>query len=464
MKKIGYIVIVLILASLLGCSSLSTWVRSNIEGVPAWVYEPQFSRNQKAFVGKGTAASETRARILAYESILTQISTYIGEDVVGLHIAELSTADTVAAYRLKITQEHVKIDADSITIYFLAIADNAVLETARTEAEVQMLEKQQEMDRYANQAAQAFRANKDVVAALAYLEIAMIANSLPVERGKQRYTGAINRMRDILSALQFSVLTGEPTVPTTTVTLRRGRRAISPRVDQAPIVVLSQARDGMGKYYQDRERFVTDQAGQITYNTSNPTLVSKGELVFAIDIEHELEALREIDPLVYSEFTELLRSKEVSYPYNRVSIIGAEQLLVSISEYNLQGELLPTSYATQSFMQEIKKDDIKSIDAHQSVANGDEDYRNVLRAQYPVQTFAIIGNTGISYTKQLQKGSTVTVSGEIALVNLKTGVRLGSSEIVTVNAIGTTYEEAEQQAFTKFGMVSAFLLYRFLFR
>ncbi|MFA7642372.1 MAG: hypothetical protein WCY74_03745, partial [Sphaerochaetaceae bacterium] len=61
-----------------GCSSLSTWVKSNLEGVPVWVFEPQVGRNQTAFVGEGRATAENRARVLAYESILTEISTYIG--------------------------------------------------------------------------------------------------------------------------------------------------------------------------------------------------------------------------------------------------------------------------------------------------------------------------------------------------------------------------------------------------
>ncbi|PKL04288.1 MAG: hypothetical protein CVV53_08860, partial [Spirochaetae bacterium HGW-Spirochaetae-9] len=112
-----------------------------------WVYEPQVSRTQIAFVGKGTATNENRARVLSYESVLSQLSVYIGEDVTGRHIAELSSRNAIESYRLKVTQEFVKVSENAVDVFFLAIADSAVLEKARTESEVQLLEKQQEMDR-----------------------------------------------------------------------------------------------------------------------------------------------------------------------------------------------------------------------------------------------------------------------------------------------------------------------------
>jgi len=464
MKKIGTIIILISLIFLVGCTSLSTWVRANLEGVPQWVYEPQLSRNQIAFIGKGSSTMETRARVLAYESVLDQISTYIGEDIVGKYIVELSMRDAIEDYRLKITQEFIKPETESVTVYFLAIADKPILETARTEAEVQLLEKQQQMDRLAAEAAQAFRDNKDVVAAQIYLKIAVIADSLPVNRGKQRYIGAINRIRDIISALRFSVATGDPSIPSTVVTLRRGKRAISPRVSEAPVAVLTEARDGMGRYYQDSQSFVTNESGQLTYTTSNPTLVGKGELVFSLGLTEELGTLRELDPLIYTEFTELLRNKQVPYPYVRDSIIGTQEVVVSISEFDLQGGLLPTTRATETLRKEITKDSIRSVATKRSLVDDDEDYLAALRAMHPFKKYAIVGDAGVSHAKEITAGATVTVTGEISLVNLQTGARLGSTGKVVANAIGDTYGIAEEEAFTKFGTIAIFLLYRFLYR
>ncbi len=83
MRRTFWLLSLLLMIIFTGCSSLSTWVKSNLEGVPVWVFEPQVGRNQTAFVGEGRATAENRARVLAYESILTEISTYIGEDVTG---------------------------------------------------------------------------------------------------------------------------------------------------------------------------------------------------------------------------------------------------------------------------------------------------------------------------------------------------------------------------------------------
>ncbi len=447
-----------------GCSSLSTWVRSNLEGVPVWVYEPQVSRDQSAFVGRGTAPNETRARILAFESVLTQLSDAIGEDVVGKHITELSNRSAIEEYRLRITQQFIKVEETGVTVFFLAIADEEVLQQARTDAEIQLFEQQQQMQRLEQEAAEAFRETRDVIAAEKYLQMAYIANSLPVDRGKQQYEDAINRVRRILEALHLSVSDGNPAIPTTIVTLRRGSRTFSPRVLAAPVLAYSIARDGLGNSYEDSQRFVTNETGQFTFSANNPSLIGRGFLHFIIDLDKALAPLEEIDGSAFTEFKQIIEGKRVQYPYSRVPVIGGQPLLVAISEYSFQGNQLGSNYAGQALAEELAKDGIR-LQLEKAVQPEDDDNLiELLQSTYPSSSAIIYGNVGISQIKETAMGVAVTVTGSNTFVDLRTATVRGDSGRVAANAIAPTFEEAQKEAFTRYGYLSASLLFRFLYQ
>lgn len=455
---------VLLLALLVsGCSSLGTWVKSNLEGVPVWVYEPQVGRNQTAFVGKGSAATDIRARVLAYESILAQLSSYIGEDVAEKHIAQLSSRGAIEEYRLKVTQEFVKPGEGSVSVWFLAVADRTVLDQARTESEVQLLARQREMEVLESEAVRFYRENKDLLAASRYLEVAWIARSLPVDRGASRYAEAIARVRSILLPLTISVAPGSPGVPTTMVTVRRGNRPLSPRVAQAPVAARAEARNGLGERYGDVQRFVTDPNGQFTFRTSNPTLVGTGEVVFEINFSSELEPLRAMDPEMHAQLVRLLESKRINYPYERIAVIGGEPLVIAVHEYSLQGQLLDSTHAAAIISRSLAEDGMRAVLTSRRPTD-DEDLAVALRAAHPGSTHAILGEVGISHRKEVERGATVSVTGELSLVDLRTLSRLGSTGTVTANAMAPTMEEAGSAAFSRFGAITTSMLYRFLYR
>ena len=75
------LILLLCLSCLVSCTSFSDLVRAQVEGLPSWVYSPQSRNDQVSFVGKGSAPLTYNARLLAYEDILRQISSYVGEDV-----------------------------------------------------------------------------------------------------------------------------------------------------------------------------------------------------------------------------------------------------------------------------------------------------------------------------------------------------------------------------------------------
>jgi hypothetical protein len=463
MRKL-IVILMLILVLLSGCTSLSSWLRSNIEGVPVWVYEPQVGRNQLAYVGVGQANNEARARILAYESILTQLSSYIGEDISTKHFRELSSGGSIEAYRLNITQEFVKRDQSGNTVYFLAVADRTRLETARTVAEKLLLEQQQQISRLVASAAEAFRENRDIDAAELYLDAAMIAASMPVERGVALYTTNLGRAEKIINDLTISVSKGDPTIPTTVVIVRRGRRTLSPKVVNARVLAYTNARNGLGEPYADSQTFYTDGNGQFSYFAQNPGISGSGEIQFTIGFNKSIEALQSVDPERAKAIQTALDAKTIAFPYRRISPMGERGIVVALMEYSIDGVLLDSTVATDTLIEEYSYDGFRVVSGMAQANIDDDEFLQDIQRAFPSYQYLIVGKAGISLSSSAAGSPTITVTGEVTLKNLRTNADIHSVGEIVSSGSGQTEKDAVKTAFARFGLITSSILDKELYR
>jgi len=463
MRRVGYILLLCVLL-LSGCSSLSTWVRSNVEGVPVWVYEPQVNRNQLAYVGVGTASTEARARTLSYESILSQISSFIGEDISSMYFREISSGGTIEAYRLKITQEFIRKDQRGTSVYLLAVGDKERLDTARTVAEKLLLEQQSEISALTAEAAEAYRQNQDLLAAELYVRAAVIASSMAVERGAAAYSANIARAERILNDLDIAVIKVDPKIPSAIVLVRRGNRTLSPKVGNAKVTAFTQARNGLGLPYADSQEFVTDSTGQFTFMVKNPGIVGKGEVRLAIEMRTALNELNAVDMQKAEAFQAMLTEKAVSFTYDRVSNLANRGIVAALMEYSLQGELLVSTDANDTLIAESAIDGLLLVSAMAQATEDDEDFLEAVRRNHPGSTYLLMGKAGVS-AKNIATGEpTVTVTGEVNLLELKTGRLIyATGEVVSV-ASAPEEKAAIKAAFVRFAHIAASILDRELYR
>jgi len=461
MKGIILWLVILLLSS---CSSLSTWVRSNVEGLPEWVYEPQVGRSQMAYVGHGSANTEARAKALSYESILAQLGAYIGEDITSQHYKELSTRGTIGEYELKVAQEFVKKDEGQSIVYLLAVANRSSLEKERTAAEKAALEKQKLIAGLTESAAIAFRQNRDIEAASLYLDAAITAASMPRDRGFTLYTTNLNRVQKILDDLSLTLSKENPQTPSVLVTLRRGTRPLSPKIVQAPIIATFSARNGLGLDYTDNEVFITDNSGQFTCIPNNPGIVGSGLISFTPDMGGALEKLRVVDTEKADGFQAVLDSKRMYFPYSRVSVKGESGIVAAIMEYSIQGALLPTSDATDAMLREYAVDGLKIVPCLDLANEDDEDFLLAVKKVYPLTQFLIMGKAGISYSTIAAGEPTITVTGEVSLLDLKTDKALYRTGEVLSSASAENRDDAIRLAFSRFGLIASSLLDIHLYR
>ncbi|MFA6688289.1 MAG: hypothetical protein ACOX6K_00090 [Sphaerochaetaceae bacterium] len=451
----------LLLAAILtlaGCSSFTTLVRSGMEGVPAWVYEPQVSNSQLAFVGQGVDAGVFNARLLAFEDILSQLSSYIGEDVSERYYRELSTTEAIASLRLRITQEHVKTDGGRNIVHLLAAGDANLLAQARTEAYNAMLDRQERISAILAQADAAYRHNRDFEAISLYADAAVIASEGNVERKDYRFDVLVGKIESFVSALKISVSKVDGTVPTATVTVRRTSRLLPPKVMGASILASFDARNGMGEAYVDRVKFNTASNGSFQFRPTNPGMAGNGEILFTVDVE---DAIARLEHAAGSDSVSALKAlveeSGERFAYRRVSPVASAGTLVDIMEFTLQGALRDSSIASDRLVVEYGYDGL-SLTQVFSQEQEEEDFFSELKRDYPGYRFLIYGRAGVSDVLSMGGGHTALVNGSVALFDLTDGSVVKDTGDIRIVTWNVDTEAAVDEAFRRFGLIASSLL------
>lgn len=441
-----------------GCSSISTLVRSGMEGVPAWVYEPQVSNSQLAFVGQGVATNAFNAKLLAYEDILSQISSYIGEDVTMQYYRELSTTDAIGSLRLRITQEHVKSEDGQEVVHLLAAVDADQLSQARTTAYNAMLARQNEIASIISKADLAYRHNRDLEAISLYVDAAIIASEGYVEESAYQFDTLMSKIESFVSSLRISISRIHKDVPTCRVTVRRTSRLLPPKVMGAAVTAYFDARNGMGDPYVDHVSFNTAASGSFEFIPTNPGMMGEGQVHFSIDIS---DAVSRLEAAAGSDAVEGLKAavaKSVeSFSYNRVSNVAKAGVVVDIMEFTLQGVLRDSLIATDTLVEEFGYDGVTLTPAFSSEQD-EEDFFVEMRQRYPGYRYIIYGRGGVSDVVPMGGGQMVMVNGSVSLLDLSTETVVKNTEDIRIATWGDDLESASDEAFRRFGLVASSLL------
>ncbi len=443
---------------LVGCSSISTLVRSGMEGVPAWVYEPQVSNSQRAFVGQGIASNAFNAKLLAYEDILSQISTYIGEDVTAQYYRELSTTDAISSLRLRITQEHEKSENGQEVVHLLAAVDADQLVLARTAAYDAMLARQDEIALILSKADLAYRHNRDLEAISLYVDAALVANEGYVENVAYQFDTLMSKVESFVSALRIAVSRIRSEEPSCTVTVRRTSRLLPPKVMGAMVTAYFNARNGMGEPYVDHVSFNTATSGTFQFVPTNPGMVGAGEVSFSIDISEDIARLeRAAGTEAVAGLKAAVEKSIERFSYSRVSDVAKAGVVVDIMEFSLQGALRDSMIATDMLVEEFGYDGVELTSVFSSEQD-EEDFFIEMRRRYPGYRYIIYGRGGVSDVLPMDGGQMVLVNGSVSLLVLSDASVVKKTDDIRIAVWGENLEVASDEAFRRFGLVASSLL------
>jgi hypothetical protein len=452
-----------LLLMLSACSSFTNLVRSSVEGVPSWVYQPEAKANQTVFVGSGDDSIMFNARLEAYQDILAQLSLFLGGEVSQAYYRELSTTDAIAELGLKVTHEYEKTDQSGSHAYMLASAETAKLETRRTDILEEMLEREKSIGDLVSEAEEAYRANKDTQAVELYLQAAGIAASGVVSQKEYQLDALLDKAESLLSALRFSISRSDSRSATCTVYLRRRSRLLSPKVLNAPIEASFSARNSLGRNYIDSLLFNTVEDGFIDFLPYNPGIAGSGTIIFGVYLSDSLSALRDVVPEERLQtLQDTLDSIKVGFVYSMESPKQKDGLLADIHEYSDEGDLLLSHAAVDAMCAEFSIDSV-SVDHMPVSASDGSSLEAEVRASGKTERYFMLGRVGVVDGRAVGDTFATVVSGSVQLWDLKTGTVIGDTDVIEAVAFGDRQEISDTAAFRKFGMIASYLLSSYLF-
>ena len=455
----------LISLMLTSCSSLSDLVRSQVEGLPSWVYSPQTRSDEVAFVGQGSAAVAYNARLLAYEAILKQISEYVGEDVHNAYYRELTTTNAIADLKLTISSEYERTEGRSQNqVYLLARLDAGLLAGKRTSVYNEILKRDADIEELLKQADRSYRANDDTTTIRLYLEAAILAAQGPVNVKKHELPYLLEKAQTFISSLRLSLRDADPSKATVNVYVRRKRRLLSPKVLKASVTATFQARNSLGRSYTDFLQFNTAGDGFFSFVPYNQGLHKSGEVVFSLDftdLRNRITSL--LDAQDIAPILSAMDECHIEFPYSIASPVDGRTVVAQIQAFNQQGALLSQGGAQEAFNEELALDGI----AVQQVFLGSvelEEQLAQLKNLYPQGALAFLGTVGVVTNQQIRDKQVVVASGRVRIHDLETQSVLYDTDEVEAVASGATLLEAREEAFRRFGSMASYLVRDFLFK
>jgi hypothetical protein len=458
-------VLLLLLTSLLlvSCSSFSTLVRSQVEGVPQWVYNPQPKGDQQVFVGKGEAVVLENARLEAYRDLLDQLSLFIGEDVTEQYYRELTNTSSIEAFALHITDEHQRSEKGHQTVYLLARSDAKKLESRQSSVYQEMIVREQQIVALIKEADRAYRANDDTRAITRYLEAALLSAQGPVADSKHESASLIDRATSMIKALRMTTRTIDSKRARATIQLRRRGRILSSRVFDAPIVATFTSRNSLGVHYEDQLLFNTAREGAFQFLPYNQGLIPSGTITFTVDLSQYLPRL---DAAVGTEGTQTLReaiaSTSLNISYELENPLLGERVLAEIQEYSIEGGRVVGGITALTAFEALMEESgiaVEQVDLEEAEV---EEQLQEIASQVSNSALVYLGSVSSVREDRLGSRSIVVVSGRIRLYRIGVESPIYDTQEVEAVGSGSTIQEARQRAFERFGTIAASLCNAFL--
>lgn len=456
----------LLLATLIllsSCSSFGVLVRSQVEGLPAWVYNPTVRGDQRAFIGKGGSTVAYNARLAAYDDILAQISAFVGEDIRDAYYRELTTTARISDFNLSVTSEHQRTEKGMIQVYLLARLDATLLSARQTAIFRQTQEREERISALIAEADRSYRGNDDTKAIARYLQAAAIAASGPIVDKKHESALLVDRAITYIKALHLSFRSSDTGAVTTVVQLRRRRRLISSRVVNASIRASFTAYNSLGERYDDELLFNTASQGAFLFVPHSELLVSEGAITFSLDLEEAIANARQsLDPVLLAQVEEALSQVRAAFPYRRTSPLASQVVHAEIQEYALDGTVHDGVEALTAFVATLHRFNVEAtaVDVRSTEL---EDQIIELRSRFASNALAYVGSVGVVAEDRAFDQAVVVASGRLQLYDLGQGRLLFDTEDVEAVASADTLEQARVNALQRFGTIAASLCAATLF-
>ena len=450
-KLQGLLIILLMLLTLTGCTSVKALVRSSISGLPFWVYHSQFGvdSSRVAFVGQGKAETERQAELLAYSDILQQLSDYLGVELGQEQYRELSVLGTIGEFQLTANETSTAYQEGETVVYVRAIADANLLKEASSEETLRKNETAQNVEELILQGDEYIKDGQDLKGVSCYLQSMVLSYEQDYIADEYSYDTICDEIKDILDSITVTLISQNKDNATCTVQVRRKSGLVASRVKAAELKASYEAIDVTGELYSDSFVYSTDDMGLVAFSPLNFTMIRKGEVKFSFDLDENLKALESLDANTAGELRALVESKAVVFEYDREYSLGS--IAVTILEHDAKGYKTGNKDTADYFVFCMTADGADA-EAYYALSDQEEDVLYDYVQTHGRCACLLVCRFGQTDTIESSNGVFVTVEGTAVLysTDLSKGIQtLYESGIIYATGMGESQEVATSQAYLK---------------
>lgn len=460
LKRAAILLVVFsIMLALTSCTSIVSLIKSNMTGIPYWVYSPKvgLGRGVTSFVGEGRASTARQAELLAYSDIVDKVSEYLGVPLEQEVYRELSVLGTIQAYGLSVADSFSWAMDRETVFYVYAVADSSLLEAASSEETLRRNEVSRNVEELVLQGDSYMKDEMLTRGISCYMQAMAISYGQDYIKEEYSYNTLFGVVMDILDSMTISIASSDASQAKCTVAVTRKSVLIPSKVRNAGVLASYRAVDMKGDEYNDSFGYTTGADGSFVFDCLNFTMVRKGSVRFEFDFERELKALEDTtDPSVAKALRDAVEEQAVSFDYDRAYILGS--IAVTVIEFDSNGYDIGNKSTTDYVCSLLKADDAEVSPFYASSTLEEDVLYDYGRSKEAADCLLVCRFGQMDIVESKTGGFAASVEGTAVLFDVKSGSRIYSSSIIYASAFGATAQEATTASYEKLADVVHSLL------
>ena len=417
-RKITLVILVLFFLIFTSCissseSDINVVKYTPLQTYPSWWTEKNKSTSKKLYfyAASKRMSSPYLAKINAYETVLEDISLFLGVDVKERYMAEFISVSKIAELSAVIEDiivyEHspssyeclVKVSCPTDILFINGVISKEEFESKRQR--ISLLRKQ---------ASDAYRDNRDYDALSLYIEACLIAETNTLFDGKDSFEDLSAKAERIVKNSYLSIQSGPSSAEGQTFVMRRRFGIIHPVIKGAVVEAsLTSVQNSLNPIY------TTDEKGRFVYLTSLQSDKAEGSVEFGLLLPSTISHFKtKRGEEFVSNLKKAREENKFVLSYNNEKRITEDNISVLISFYDDNNAKIECENAKVSFINKIEEtEEIKVLE--QTIDDVDNDDSDI-----PIATTIALNNEFpsrfvITVIARVDEVSNIQTTGEKAV-------------------------------------------------
>ncbi len=480
MRKINSIIllleVIIVVTVLVSCVSAPP-AAEGTGTLPDWVVNPPADTADTVyFIGAGSASDDAAARSAAASDLVSSVTRFLGVKVTSE--TTVTARDTLEKFTstldrtihesssaqlgdFKVVDTYAEEKNGVVNVYLLGAYDKTALEKERSRIKEVFAEQQRAISGPEAEGDSLAASGSYYLAAVKYIEAASAAAKSAVDNAKIKFERNMNKARMAVSKIQLSRMNdnlssyiSQPFDESFKCKVTADGKTLA----DVQVKIVYKAMGKNGRKLVRSAVLSSDEQGVVSFARPPAAFVGPEKLTINLELSAVMENLQEVSSALYpavESLEEMIQGKRITFSYTVLSHAKEIPTGVLVIDEDNSGVFTGKTDTASGIMETLtaQKFSVQSIPVDSNFKDiNDAAFIRLVRQKYGNRFERLIfGTAGIASFQEEKNMFTVKVSGDIRVVELKTGNVLYSSGTRFKTAIGSNASSAMSAAFKQFG-------------